>query len=140
MPRSHQSWRTLVLCCLALCAGCQTVQMKPPAKYHFFESPSAKKSVEERQHRQQWQAHRDGKALRWLLQEVIHNGLTLAEVNDRLGDTGVAEDQTQAFKTKADGYLMDDKLYRYGPDKEGQTYYLAFRDGKVVNFDPHEVK
>ena len=33
-------------------------------------------------------------------------------------------------------YRENDVLYKWGPDNEGRTILLAFRDDKLVNFDP----
>lgn len=91
-------------------------------------------------HRYQFQTERDPAALTWLLANGIHNGQSIAEVGQILGETGEREYADRELKTTGDGhYLETDVAYRWGPDANGRTIILFFRDGKLVNFDPSEL-
>lgn len=125
-----------VLICLCLTGvSCETLRA-PGSTADWFARNSKSHERDANAHREQWQTRRDGLALKWLLATQVSNGMTVDGVNNRLGDIGVREEGTQEFKQKIEGLRIDDVLYRYGPDRDGETYYLAFREGKLVNFDP----
>jgi hypothetical protein len=125
----------LALGCLCL-TGISCESLRAPGRTaDWFARNSKSHENDVAAHKEKWQTRRDGQAFKWLLATQISNGLTIEEVNSRLGDIGVKEDGTQEFKQKIDGIRIDDKLYRFGPDHEGESYYLVLRDGKVVNFD-----
>lgn len=123
------------LICLSLVSiSCETLRA-PGSTADWFARNSKSHEREIVAHREQWQTRRDGLALKWLLATQVSNGLTVEEVNSRVGDVALREEGTQEFKQKVDGVRIDDVLYRYGPDRDGEVYYLVFREGKVVNFD-----
>lgn len=129
------------MCCIALLsifcfasAACETLR-SPGSTADWFSRTGKTLEREADANRQIWQSQRQPAAIRWLLSTQIRNGLTLEEVNQRLGDTGEKEQNTREFKREGDGFLVDDELYRFGPDREGEVYYLGFREGKVVNFE-----
>lgn len=86
-------------------------------------------------YRKHYQAHHDGESLRWLLSHELCNGLSLDKVNLALGEEGEREFNSQQFKVKGGLLRVDDELYKYGPDNSGKTYYLAFRDGNLIQYD-----
>lgn len=133
-PRLFHCWSImLVLNCLLL-ASCETLRA-PGSTADWFARNNKKHEREVQAYRTQWQTHRDGEAIRWLLATQIHNGLSPDEVNERLGDTGEREINSQEFSRRGDGFRVDDQFYRYGPDRDGQSHYLGFREGKLINFD-----
>lgn len=132
-----RSYRWLSLCLLLVClvlASCETLKA-PGSTADWFARNTKGHEREVQSYRTQWQTRRDRAAIRWLLATQIHNGLTPEEVNERLGDTGEREINAQEFKREGDGFRVDDEFYRYGPDRDGQVYYLGFREGKLTNFD-----
>jgi hypothetical protein len=44
------------------------------------------------------------------------------------------------LKTNNNAYHSSDKMYAFGPDSKSHTYYLVFRDNRLVGFDPKEFK
>ncbi|MDB5387004.1 MAG: hypothetical protein JWM11_2650 [Planctomycetaceae bacterium] len=124
----------LLLSLSLISVSCETLRA-PGSTADWFARTSKSHEREINAHREKWQSRSDGKALKWLLATQIGNGMTLDEVNAKLGDIGSREEGTQEFKTKMDGVRIDDVLYRWGPDREGEVFYLVFREGKVVNFD-----
>jgi hypothetical protein len=44
------------------------------------------------------------------------------------------------LKTNNNAYRSSDKMYAFGPDSKSRTYFLVFRDNRLVGFDPKEFK
>lgn len=78
----------------------------------------------------------DTRAIRWLLANSIDEGMEVDEINRILGQDGELETADRFVKTGKITYHVDDVTYRWGPDDHGKTYFLVFRDGKLVNFEP----
>lgn len=135
-PSRLSRWSMLVLSlsCLML-TSCETLKA-PGSAADWFARNTKGHEREAQAYRTQWQTRKDAGAIRWLLATQVHNGLSPEEVNERLGDTGKLEPNAQEFKRRGDGLRIDDELYGYGPDRKGEVYYLAFRDGKLTNFEP----
>lgn len=92
-------------------------------------------------HRYEFQTNRTPESLDWLLVNRIQNGLSVAEIGRLLGETGEREFADRELKTSGDGHYLDtDVAYRWGPDANGRTIVLFFRDGKLVNFNPEELR
>ena len=123
----------LLLTCLLL-ASCETLKA-PGSTADWFARNNRSHEREVQSYRTQWQTRKDKAAIRWLLASQIHNGLTPDEVSLRVGEVGTREHNTREFKREGDGFRVDDEFYRFGPDRDGEVYYLGFRDGKLVNFD-----
>jgi hypothetical protein len=87
--------------------------------------------------RLRYQADRDPSAMRWLLAHCVHRQMAVKDISIVLGEDGVrVRDDT--WVKRGNGYREDDKVYRWGPDKNGRDVYLVFREGKLINFDPKE--
>ncbi len=93
---------------------------------------------EEEKHRKEYQEHGSPAALRWLLANRIQAGMSVAEVEKVLGQTATREFNDTWLKTKGGHYRSGDSTYKWGPDSEGRTLYLVFREGKLVNFNPRD--
>ena len=119
--------------CLLL-ASCETLKA-PGSTADWFARNHKSHEREVQSFRTQWQTRRDRAAIRWLMATQIHNGLTPDEVSLRLGEVGTREQNTREFKKEGDGFRVDDEFYRFGPDRQGEVYYLGFREGRLVNFD-----
>ena len=87
--------------------------------------------------RDQFVENRDHKALYWLLSNTVQTGMRLGEVEQALGEPGEFEPDTSRYNS--DGvYQTTDTAYRWGPDNQGYSAILFFRDGYVVNFNPKD--
>ena len=75
--------------------------------------------------------HRTRSDLYWLLGHRIETGMTVAEVAVVLGERGEKEPRGQWVRQG--DFRIDDEIYRYGPDSEGQSVYLVYREGRLVN-------
>jgi hypothetical protein len=92
------------------------------------------------EYRYQFQVDRSPEAFNWLLTHCIENGQSVAEVGQVLGETGEREFSDRAMKSHSGHYLETDTGYRWGPDANGRSVVLFFRDGKLVHFDPDELR
>ncbi|MDA0835255.1 MAG: hypothetical protein O2955_17490 [Planctomycetota bacterium] len=126
---------TLVgICLLVSNVGCQSLKIKDNRfNCGLFSCKTDRNEAEKR--RQTYQSERDPESICWLLAHEVHSGMMLEEVNQVLGENGVREENSQWITTKGGNYRADDVAYRWGPDSEGGTVYLIFREDRLVNFD-----
>ena len=121
-----------------LLAGCHGNELSRLHQLVFYgpidESPAQRKLEED--NRRLYQTKRSRKAMRWLLQNRIQQGMSREDVNHVLGEEGQLEDNSRWLKEGSTLYRVDDELYGYGPDEQGSTIYLAFRDDKLIHFEP----
>ena len=134
MQRRLSHW---ILAGLALCSpgliGCETAEWK-----RFFPDPidMAAEQRGEIEKRKTFQTTRSREALHWLLAHRIQSGMSHGEVSRVLGEEGVREFNDRWLKNQGSQIQVSDIIYRFGPDNAGQSIYLAFRDDKLVNFEP----
>jgi hypothetical protein len=62
------------------------------------------------------------------------------EVAGILGAPGEPIHDDQWLKSEGSLYQVGDDTLRWGPDSAGQSYFLMFRSGKLVNFDHREFR
>ena len=84
--------------------------------------------------REEFTLHHDHKALYWLMANRIETGMRLSEVEQILGESG--EDVSdQSYGTKDGIHQTTDSAYSWGPDSEGRSVVLFFREGHLANFN-----
>lgn len=93
----------------------------------------------EQEYRRRYQVDSDPEAIRWLKANRIASGMTVGEVGEVLGEEGRLVIADRKFKT-GNLYRRGDKVYEWGPDSDGASHYLVFREGRLVNFDPEEYR
>lgn len=118
-------------------AGCGTSGWAHKLERAFSSKPATSSADEER-YRRKYVGNHDRKALYWLLRHRVESGMAYGEVCRILGEDGVHETRDNWIKTNGGNYQIGDDCYAFGPDSDGQTLYLVFRDDKLVNFDPTE--
>ena len=119
--------------------GCESLHdAGVPGTEAFIDSGS--RAAEEEAHRRMYQEQRSPAAMQWLLAHRVHSGMSVADVGGIFGEEGVREYNDLSIKTNGGHYRTGDQIYRWGPDSSGQTVYLVFRDGNLVNFDPNEFR
>lgn len=117
--------------------GCSVLhQAGVPGLEQYVKDPHAPRVAEERE---KYQVHHDGQSLNWLLAHRVHTGQSVAEVSGILGEEGERYWNDTALKNGG-AYLQTDEGYRWGPDSNGRSVILFFRDGKLVNFNPDEFR
>lgn len=89
-------------------------------------------------YQRRFQVDSDPAALNWLLSRRVRTGMSVAQINDILGESGERVTDDQELKAFAGQYLRTDVGYKWGPDANGRSVVLFFRDGRLVHFDPHE--
>jgi hypothetical protein len=110
-----------------------------PRWQEFFEPFAPQVSVAEiNAQRTAFQTDRTPAALDWLLAHQLESGMSVAVVNQAIGETGEKVEQDLALKQHGGQYQATDVGYKWGPDTNGRSVVLFFRDGKLVHFDPTE--
>lgn len=142
---NYQSFRRLLsACCMFLfaCSGCDTLGMLGKAGVPGFESylkPTPEAIAFERNKREEFVLNRSHNALFWLLAHRIESGMRLSEVEQVLGEAG--EDVSdQSYQKSQQVHQQTDDAYKWGPDTEGKSVVLFFRDGKLANFNPKDYR
>jgi len=118
---------------LGIVSGCGSL-----APHFLSESDTAPHALQLEQHRARFLESRDAADLRWLLREGVRSGMSRSEVAQVLGEAGQPVDRDFRFKRNGGHYQERDRLWKWGPDHQGQSVLLAFREGTLVNFDPEE--
>jgi len=131
--------RVAGLLSLILLAGCGTLNGTGIASLDAITREKGQVRDEETQ-RRRFREERDPDAMRWLLANRIASGMTSAEVEQIFGETGEREFNDRWLKASNGLYHEEDVVYKWGPDRNGRTVYLAFREGRLVNFDPEEYR
>jgi hypothetical protein len=136
-PSNNRRGAALVLAaCFALPGmGCEMPDLAQGSRERVLAKASAASDRRER-----FLADGDAQAVRWLLANRVGSGMTRDEVNDALGQHGERVYDDDWLKSGTPGVLGTDHAYRWGPDSDGQTYYLFFRDDRLVNHDPAEYR
>jgi hypothetical protein len=119
-------------------AGCESPSWKHSLNESFNakdgEAESSPRTEEE--HRREYAETHSRKSMRWLLGHRVHAGMSYNDVCHVLGEEGERETKDRALKTTATNVRLDDEVYSFGPDSDGRSLYLFFRDDRLINFDP----
>ena len=116
-------------------SGCQVLHSSElPNILHFADAKSKSRAAVD--HRRAYQLDKSPASLKWLLANRIETGMSPSEVNQVLGEQGTREYDDRWIKTHGGHYRSGDRVYKWSPDSEGNSLYLVFRDGRLVNFDP----
>lgn len=125
----------LVATALLISAGCETMRESGIPGLRADTTKKYEANRVEQEHRDNFVVHRDHKSLYWLVANRIKNGMSLTDVEQILGESG--ERETDMGRLKLGGlYQTTDLIYKWGPDNEGYSVVLIFRDNHLVNFDP----
>ena len=129
----------LVLAVLAVGAasGCQSLHdAGVPGMAAFLNSET--QSKEEERHRTSYQTSRDPSEMRWLLRNKVYSGMSPSEVSKIIGDEGERVYDDGWVKNEGGYYQASDEVWKWGPDRKGQSVMLVFRENELLNFDPTE--
>lgn len=124
---------------LALCVGCESPDGE---RFHSLIPAfhSDKVAQQEEENRKEYQQTRSKKAMRWLLANRIKSGMAREDVGHILGEDGVREANDKWIKANVGVYRVDDVTYRFGPDAEGHSVYMVFRDDRLIHFNPEHFR
>ena len=137
---SFQKWMIcFVIPLISLCGmGCGNFhQIGATNGWTFFNSADSFQE-EEKQYRERFVTEGDSQAVRWLLKNSIAGGMELHDVNQILGQKGVRQFDDGWIKNHGGTFRLSDRVYKWGPDSEGKTYMLVFRDDHLLNFNPDD--
>lgn len=129
-----------LLLAAAFCAGCESPSWVRSLNEAFASRPAPPSAREEEEHRREFQATRSRQSRLWLLAHCVDAGMSFDEVSRTLGERGVYEPNANWLREKASGSQVSDDVYSFGPDSEGETLYLFFREKALVNFDPEALR
>ena len=132
-------WSGICLMSCVIGAGCGVFQEANRLGKNVF-ADSGTRTREDELYRKQYQIDRDPAAMQWLLANRIEPGMSVANVNQVFGETGEREYNDRQIKTGSGFYRTSDTVYRWGPDNQGRSVYLVFREERLFNFDPNEFR
>lgn len=135
--RCVSSWMVCGIAIL-LCSACETVPEWDSKESMTSMRPTGKKSNRAESYRTKFQTERDPKALDWILQNRLYSGMSRASVAKELGEEGEFQETSKWLKATGGTFRTSDQAYRWGPDADGRSVYLIFRDDVLVNFDPKD--
>lgn len=128
----------LSLIVLLFCAGCESFQEIP---FDDLALPEPDRShLQEDEYRVKFQKSGDPAAARWLLAHRVKNAMPRKEVEKIFGQSGRFEPSDRTLKANSNAYRIGDKTYVFGPDSQGNSYHLVFRENRLVGFDPAEFR
>src|SRR5262245_32309762 len=126
------SFRCLAILIVALAAvGCESPAWVRSLNNAFALRPSEPGVQEREEHRREYLATHSRKSMRWLLAHCVNVGMSYKEVCRALGEEGAREEQDNWIKNRGGPYQVGDDVYAFGPDNEGQSVYLVFRDDQL---------
>lgn len=112
--------------------GCESLT----GEHSVFRSHESQAAADTEEHRARFLETRNAEDLQWLLKNSIQSGMSRGEVAQVFGEQGERVRRDSRYTRNGGHYRENDVLYKWGPDNEGRTILLAFRDDKLVNFDP----
>jgi hypothetical protein len=136
-PDSAHKSPTRIILLVALfqvACGCESLTGNQP----LFSSPEYDHEAQAESHRSRFLKDREPADMNWLLANVVRSGMSRGEISQTLGEDGKRVRDDARFKRNGGHYRENDTIWKWGPDNKGQSIFLAFRDGKLVNFDPDE--
>lgn len=121
---------------LAGCAGFNPQLSRLP----LMPQPAVPSSAKAADERLRFQVDRNPQAFSYLLIHHVENGMSVAAVSEVLGEQGELFLNDREMKTNGGQYQQTDVAYKWGPDTNGRSVVLFFRDGKLVHFDADEFR
>jgi hypothetical protein len=123
------------LAALAL-TGCESPSWTHALNESFNAKAEGGPQTEE-QHRREYIANHNRKSMRWLLAYRVRPGMSYDQVRHILGEEGELE-TNRSLKTGGVNVRVDDDVYAFGPDSEGRSLKLFFREDRLINFNPED--
>jgi hypothetical protein len=120
-------------------AGCESPEWTRSLNDSFSAAEKTGPKTEE-EHRREYVATHSHESMRWLLSHRVQTGMSYNQVRHVLGEDGTLETGDRKLMTGGGNYRVGDEMYAFGPDSKGKTVYLAFRENRLVNFEPSEFK
>ncbi|MGQ0637214.1 MAG: hypothetical protein ACT4QC_21610 [Planctomycetaceae bacterium] len=125
---------------MAAFAGCESPAWVRSLNDAFTMRRAENALAQQESHRREYVASHSRQSMRWLLGHCVNTGMPYKEVCRALGEDGARESHDTWIKTRGGPYQVGDEVYAFGPDNEGQSVYLVFRDDQLIGFDPDEFR
>ena len=122
-----------MICGLLLLTGCETGSLH--GMLANWSGPRISAGDVEN-HRSRFSQERDPAAFRWLLAHTLENGMSVQEVGHALGDEGERVYDDLQLKTQNQDFHQTDVAYKWGPDSDGRSVVLFFREGRLIQYRP----
>lgn len=136
MPVFHSNVALILFVVLA--SGCESLPSGAFPDLTFGSGDDQRE--QEEAHRKRYQETRDPEARDWLFANVVTSGMTRSEITKIFGEDGRRVYNADRFRNNGGHYQMDDEVWKWGPDRNGHSVMLVFRDGKLANFDQREFR
>ncbi|WP_010587689.1 hypothetical protein [Schlesneria paludicola] len=127
---------SLSISALLVCIGCETLHNAGVPGLDAYVKPDPARLEAQRVHRERFSAERNHESLYWLVANNVQNTMSLREVEAAIGEPG--EYTTETGRMRSEGVQSTDNAFTWGPDNEGYSVILFFRDGHLTNFDPSD--
>ncbi len=131
-----------VTACAGLAAltltGCESPDWSRSLSNSFAGSDQPNPRLEE-QYREEYAATRSAKSMRWLFSHCVEMGMSYKQVCQIMKEEGTPV-TGERHLLAGGSYRLGDDVYAFGPDTNGKTVYLVFRDDRLINYDRSEFK
>lgn len=91
--------------------------------------------AEAEKRREEFLIERSEDSIKWLLSNLAKNGMSKGDIDRIVGEQGERVFDDTEILSGEGLYRADDRVYSWGPDRQGNTYMLVFRDDKLINFE-----
>lgn len=130
---------TLILAPLLLgMVGCESFRT-PIETFVTGRRPDNDKEVAN-EHREKFRSEGSADGIRWLLVNRVRQGMSVDDVAREIGLPGEQLFDVPWRDSGGTRFQVTDEIYQWGPDAEGHSYPLAFRDGLLVNYNPADYR
>lgn len=119
--------------------GCESPEWTRSLNDSFAAADQPNPKLEE-QHREEYAATHNPQAMRWLLSHCVEMGMSYKKVCQIMKEEGTPVMGDKSLLSGGGNYRVGDEVYAFGPDTNGKTVYLVFRDDRLVNYDRSEFK
>lgn len=132
------TWMVCSIAVFALSSGCETMPDWNSNSAMSDMHRTEKKVDKAEAYRTRYLTKRDSKALDWILKNRLYSGMSRATVAKEFGEDGQYQESSKWLKATGGTFRTTDEAYKWGPDENGRSVYLIFRDDVLVNFDPKD--
>ncbi len=137
-PRCLASWMVCSIAIFTLSSGCETVPEWDSNTAMTGMHRTEKKADQAEAYRMRYLTKRDSKALDWILKNRLYSGMSRTSVAKEFGEDGEFQEASKWIKATGGTFRTSDDAYKWGPDENGRSVYLVFREGNLVNYDPKD--
>jgi hypothetical protein len=139
LNRINRTWLVTTWVAVLTLAGCESPEWTRSLNDSFAATDQPDSKTEEK-HRREYEATRSHESMKWLLSHCVESGMSYKKVCHIMGEDGTLETGDRRLLAGGGNYRVGDEMYSFGPDSQGKTVYLAFREDRLVNFERSEFK